>query len=256
MKLSLVRSAIVTLGSFIFVITALHAWQGPSTSPTNGNVDTPITVGSTAQTRLGGLGLGTPIVASELLRVAGDAVVTEVLSSGKVQLVDVETEGAPCSSDGLVARDSVGAILSCQDGSWRGSHQAPVVVGADLNFSVNYYMGGSMYDGDVRRYIVGARTDGSGGLLLTAFADSCCTYYSSSQQTYVCSQSAVQSEYGCWFYAPPGGAYGGSYGTYGRAKVSGNTISIYTCGGATSCGSPGSAATSANGSFVGTATAS
>lgn len=255
MKLSLVRSAIVTLGSFIFVITALHAWQGPSTSPTNDNVDAPITVGSTAQTRLGGLGLGTPIVASELLRVAGDAVVTGVLSSGKVQLVDVETEGASCPSAGLVARDSVGAILSCQDGSWRGSYQAPAVVGADLNFSMNYYMAGNTYDTTAQRRVVGARTDGSGGLYITAFADSCCSYYSSSQQTYVCSQSAVQSEYGCWFYAPPGGAYGGSYGSYGRAKISGNTISIYTCG-LSSCGSSGSTATSENGSLVGVVTSS
>lgn len=115
---------------------------------------------------------------------------------------------------------------------------------------MNWYMGGNTYDTTAQRRIIGGRTDGSGGLYLTAWADSCCSYYSSSQQTYLCGRSAAQSTYGCWFYAPPGGAYGGSYGAYGRAQLVGNTLFIWTCG-LGSCGPSGVTATVANGSFVG-----
>ena len=44
------------------------------------------------------------------------------LSTGEVlQLDGVNTAGAGCSPNGLVSRDSAGAILSCQSGVWRGA---------------------------------------------------------------------------------------------------------------------------------------
>ena len=45
MKNTILRNAIVTLTSFVLVITAVHSWTGPSTNPPNDNVDAPITIG-------------------------------------------------------------------------------------------------------------------------------------------------------------------------------------------------------------------
>jgi len=52
------RSVIITITSFVFVITAVHAWTGPSVSAPNGNVSAPVTVSATNQEKAGGLWLG------------------------------------------------------------------------------------------------------------------------------------------------------------------------------------------------------
>ncbi|WP_252516413.1 shufflon system plasmid conjugative transfer pilus tip adhesin PilV, partial [Escherichia coli] len=40
-----------------------------------------------------------------------------------LQLEKTATAGASCSPNGLVGRDSTGAILSCQSGSWTSSQK-------------------------------------------------------------------------------------------------------------------------------------
>ena len=68
------RSAIITSASFIFVITAVSAWTGPSVSAPNGNVSAPITVSATNQEKTGGLWLGS-------LGITGKAVSSSTVDS-------------------------------------------------------------------------------------------------------------------------------------------------------------------------------
>jgi prepilin-type N-terminal cleavage/methylation domain-containing protein len=51
----------------------------------------------------------------------GDLTITGTVTTGKIQVNDVVTEGSGsgCTSNGLVARDSTGLLLSCQSGVWR-----------------------------------------------------------------------------------------------------------------------------------------
>ncbi|ACT52145.1 shufflon system plasmid conjugative transfer pilus tip adhesin PilV [Methylovorus glucosotrophus] len=49
---------------------------------------------------------------------SGNLTVTGTLSLGKALVNDVVTEGSACTPNGLVARDSVGLILSCQSSLW------------------------------------------------------------------------------------------------------------------------------------------
>lgn len=53
----LFRNALVTLASFIFVITIVSAWTAPTQTAPNGNVSAPITVGASNQIKAGGLGV-------------------------------------------------------------------------------------------------------------------------------------------------------------------------------------------------------
>ncbi|HBB9766264.1 TPA: shufflon system plasmid conjugative transfer pilus tip adhesin PilV [Escherichia coli] len=58
-------------------------------------------------------------------KVSGGTVQSEGrLSTGEyLQLDKTATAGTSCSPDGLVGRDSKGAILSCQSGSWKGNKE-------------------------------------------------------------------------------------------------------------------------------------
>lgn len=49
---------------------------------------------------------------------SGNMTIAGTVTIGKAQVNDVVTEGSACSPNGLVARDSVGLLLSCQSGSW------------------------------------------------------------------------------------------------------------------------------------------
>lgn len=71
-------------------------------------------------------------------------------------------------------------------------------------FTFNYYMGGNTYDTTAQRRLVGGRTAANGDLYLTDFVDSCCSYASGTQESFVCSKAAAESSNGCWFYAPSG----------------------------------------------------
>ena len=64
------------------------------------------------------IGIGTTTPANQL-QVSGSVGVTQVLTSGKLQIVDVVVENAACTSNGLVARDATGLLLSCQTALWK-----------------------------------------------------------------------------------------------------------------------------------------
>jgi len=52
------RSTLITFASFIFVITAVNAWTGPSVPAPDGNVSAPLTISATSQSKTGGLDVG------------------------------------------------------------------------------------------------------------------------------------------------------------------------------------------------------
>ena len=52
------RSTLITFASFILVITAVSAWDGPSVSAPNGNVSAPLTISAISQSKEGGLDVG------------------------------------------------------------------------------------------------------------------------------------------------------------------------------------------------------
>lgn len=66
----------------------------------------------------GNVAIGTSVTANKL-EVAGNTNINGVLSSGKVQIIDVVTENTACSPNGLIARDSIGVLLSCQSAVWK-----------------------------------------------------------------------------------------------------------------------------------------
>ncbi|WP_322968267.1 shufflon system plasmid conjugative transfer pilus tip adhesin PilV, partial [Escherichia coli] len=45
-----------------------------------------------------------------------------------LQLDKTATAGTSCSPDGLVGRDSKGAILSCQSGSWKNAGKGDIEI--------------------------------------------------------------------------------------------------------------------------------
>lgn len=236
-QLSMTATYPIPAGVYNQIVTTGNSGGAPADTTLNRNAGNAILVPPTNAGGKVGIGTSSP---ENKLDVVGTAAVTNI------QIKGVAEEGAACTPDGLVARTTTGLLLSCQSGVWAATFKVP---GTDLNFSMNWYMGGNTYDTTAQRRILGGRTDGSGGLYLTAFADSCCSYSSSSQQTYVCGRVALTSAKGCWFSASPGGWYGG-YQAHGRARLVGNTLTIWTCG-LSACGTSGVTATSANGTPVG-----
>lgn len=93
---------VVFLGLIVGVgLQLAQAWTAPGGTPPNGNVSGPVTLGSVTQVKSGSLGL------------LGN------LSVNMVQLNTVVVENAACTSNGLLARDAVGVLLSCQSGLWK-----------------------------------------------------------------------------------------------------------------------------------------
>lgn len=61
---------------------------------------------------------------------SGNLVLPGTASVGKIQVNDVVTENTACSPNGLVARDSVGLILSCQSSVWHRDPSASCATGS------------------------------------------------------------------------------------------------------------------------------
>ncbi len=147
--------AIATVLSF--GLSYVYAWTAPTVSPPGGNTAAPINTSTTAQVKDGGLSVNAfsafanAYIAGNLmvgtttaprnLEVNGDGQISGVLSSGKVQIVDVVTENTACTPDGLVARDSGGLLLSCQSKVWKkaaGGSAGTVTVRTSIGFVSGY----------------------------------------------------------------------------------------------------------------------
>lgn len=121
---------VISLGLILGLgIQFAEAWTNPDPiiAPPGGNVSGPITMSGVAQYKTGKLGVNSNITPINALEVGGggNAVIgggvyatsgqiNGVLSSGKVQIVDVVVENTDCAPMGLVARDNTGILLSCQ----------------------------------------------------------------------------------------------------------------------------------------------
>ena len=94
------------------------------------------------------------------------------LSTGEfVQIEGIATENAPCSQNGLVGRDTVGALLSCQAGVWtsfgqRGPYNNElygVTTGYAGCYTLPSYGKWAVYIGSIA-YWSGSGTSGAGGV--------------------------------------------------------------------------------------------
>jgi hypothetical protein len=93
---------IVVLGLLLGTsIQFAYAWSNPTTPPPGGNLDGALTTGIINQIKRSSLGL------------------TGNLSVGLIQLNTIVIEGSTCSSNGLLGRNSTGALLSCQSLVWK-----------------------------------------------------------------------------------------------------------------------------------------
>jgi hypothetical protein len=77
------------------------AWTPPNSAPPTQTVSAPITTGTVSQIKQSSLSLAGNLVANQ------------------VQINTVVTQGAACTSNGLLARDTNGLILSCQSLVWK-----------------------------------------------------------------------------------------------------------------------------------------
>ena len=68
MKNTTLRNALVTLGSFIFVVTIVGAWTAPTGAPPTNNVSAPITVSNVWQKKAGPMGV-TALVSDTIIQV-------------------------------------------------------------------------------------------------------------------------------------------------------------------------------------------
>ncbi len=125
---------VISLGLILgFGIQFAKAWTPPTVAPPGGNVSGPLTNGIIPQYKTGMLGVNSTTIPTNALEVGGggnayiggslfadgginatSGTVTGVLTSGKVQIVDVVQENTTCLSNGLVAKNSMGLLLSCQ----------------------------------------------------------------------------------------------------------------------------------------------
>jgi len=100
-----------TLRSVLFAIILslglgyAYAWTGPTAPAPGNNTPAPINEGAFNQLKNAGLSLNT-------LAVFGNALV------GKLQLSDVSIEGAACSPNGTLSRNTTGETLACVSGIW------------------------------------------------------------------------------------------------------------------------------------------
>ncbi len=62
---NLLRNALVTLASFVFVINVVHAWTGPKATPPGDNADAPVNIGAVNQIKAGGLGVASLLVSGK-----------------------------------------------------------------------------------------------------------------------------------------------------------------------------------------------
>ena len=113
MKTGYLRSAFITIGSFLFVITAVTAWTGPPGNPPNPNVAAPLNVSATAQQKAGPLGINTNTAPSSGF---GLLVGNNALISGKafvgVSTADTDPGKTLVTKDYMLSKVGSGVTLS------------------------------------------------------------------------------------------------------------------------------------------------
>ncbi|MEK7582103.1 MAG: hypothetical protein AAB488_02140 [Patescibacteria group bacterium] len=96
-------------------VSYVYAWTGPIGTPPNDNTDAPINTGTVSQVKDGGLSVDA--------FQADVAAITGVLSSGKVKVIDQVNENDPCSTPGLIAKQSgsvgTGMLMVCNASQWK-----------------------------------------------------------------------------------------------------------------------------------------
>ena len=101
MKNTTLRNALVTLGSFILVVTVVGAWTAPTGAPPTNNVSAPINVSNVWQKKSGPMGV-TALVSDSLVQVGGASAVTCNASfAGSIRWTGTAFEG--CNGSAWVA---------------------------------------------------------------------------------------------------------------------------------------------------------
>ncbi|PPC81906.1 MAG: hypothetical protein CTY35_04780 [Methylotenera sp.] len=98
------------------------------------------------------------------LTIAGEALINKL--SGNLEITTVVVDGSVCSTNGRIARDASGLILSCQSGSWK--KVATLGVSSTYTTPIN----GACNSGS---YAIGSQTS----TVCTAYATTCTPYCSS-----------------------------------------------------------------------------
>lgn len=178
----------------------------------------------------------------------GDITVSGRVTTGTALFNTVVTEGDPCAPNGLVARDSVGLLLSCQSGIWAKASGSSA--GYQLSNIVTYTTAGSftyIKPASVRAILVmgvgGGGGGGGGGYRASGNGGGAGGYFRSFITTPAASYSVQIGAGGA-------GGGGGGYGGGG-----GNTIfgGFATGGGGGGGGPGGGGAWSYAGGYYGTA---
>ncbi len=132
MKNTALRNALVTLVSFIFVVTVVGAWTAPGGAPPTNNVSAPITVNATDQEKFGGLWLASLAVSGRAISTStrdadpGNTLVTKDYVDGKVNLPSnctaVQTDANGKLTCAPVLTKSCNDILIKNPGSTSGTY--------------------------------------------------------------------------------------------------------------------------------------
>lgn len=84
----------------------------------------------------------------------GNLTLPGILTTGKVQVNDVVTEGSACGANGLVAKDATGLLLSCQSGAW-AKQPIPEAFSDSFNLTISDFSNGNVDGcGPSRNYLV------------------------------------------------------------------------------------------------------
>ena len=99
--LSAIISRIPTLGVLAIAMASIaFAWTGPTGVAPNNNTPTLVNVGTADQVKSGGLGVSAFV-------------------ANTVTPTNTVTVGTSCATNGMIAQDGTGVLLSCQSLIWK-----------------------------------------------------------------------------------------------------------------------------------------
>ncbi|MCF7815913.1 MAG: hypothetical protein K9M10_02890 [Candidatus Pacebacteria bacterium] len=86
------RNALVSVASFIFVITVVQAWTAPTGGPPDPNVAAPVTIDGTNQIKVGGLGVNA-LISNTLVQVGNTTLACDTTMQCSIKWTGVEFQG-------------------------------------------------------------------------------------------------------------------------------------------------------------------